>query len=149
MNLIDEDIADTKLGDRTATLDRALISYRSPAEAELTMTPNRQAGATKPQLQVPGDSESLFRIRHDLSEAQRSKGEMQARLQILTEELQNLKMQAKVDGKRINDLTTERTALVIRIRDRDEELRGKAKLLVVSFLFFLTRLLDGLRGRGC
>lgn len=137
MNFIDNSLSDTKLADRTATLDRALIFYASQAEAEPTVTSDQQAGATKSQPQVPRDSESLSRIRHDLSEAQRSKGEMQARLQILTEELQNLKMQSKFDGKRINDLMTERTALVVRIKDRDEELKGKAKLLVVGILLFL------------
>lgn len=87
-----------------------------------------------PQPPPSGSSEAISRIRHDLSVAQRSKGEIQAQLQQLSEDMQDLKAQSKADSKRINELMTERNALVTRIKDRDEELRGKAKLLMVSSL---------------
>lgn len=66
-----------------------------------------------------------------MSEAQRSRGAMQLRLQSLTEEMKKLRVRSKVDSKRIGELVSERTHLATRMRDRDEELRGKAKLLEV------------------
>ena len=98
------------------------------------MKPIQKDGTIKGQPQTRRDSETISKIRQDLSEAQRSKGEMQTRLQTLTEELQKLKMQSKVDSRRINELTAERTTLITKIKDRDEELGGKAKLLVVGLL---------------
>ena len=53
------------------------------------------------------------------------------------EDLQNLRTQSRVESKRIDDLTAAKAALVIRIRDRDEELRGKAKLLEVGLPLIL------------
>ena len=54
---------------------------------------------------------------------------MESRLQSITEELQKLKIQSSLDHKRIGELTKERDILARSVRDRDEEIRGKAKLL--------------------
>lgn len=77
------------------------------------------------------NGETLARARQDLSEAQRGKGVMQSRLNALSEELQKLKLQTQFDGKRIKELAAEKMLLVTRMRDQDEELKGKAKLLEV------------------
>ena len=79
----------------------------------------------------PAIGDALSRARQDLSEAQRSKGVVQSRLEIATEELQNRKLQSQLDSKRIRELTAERTSLTTRMRDQDEELKGKGKLLEV------------------
>lgn len=73
----------------------------------------------------------MARARQDLSEAQRSKGVMQSRLDSISDELQRLKLQSQHDSRRINELISEKTTLSIRMKDQDEELRGKAKLLEV------------------
>ena len=133
-------VSDTKLADRTTALDRTMSSSLGQvSDAEPQLKLNQNNGAAKLHSPVPRDLdlEAISKIRQDLSEAQRSKGEMQARLQILTVELQKLKMQSKVNAKCSDELTAERAMLVSRIRDRDEELRGKAKLLVVSFLLLI------------
>ena len=70
-------------------------------------------------------------MRHDLSEAQKSKGVMQSRLDDISVELQTLKLQAQYDIRRIKELSSEKATLSIRMKDQDEELRGKAKLLEV------------------
>ena len=49
----------------------------------------------------------------------------------MTEDLKKLKIQSSIDSKRIGELTKERNMLITGLRDRDEELRGKAKLLEV------------------
>lgn len=56
---------------------------------------------------------------------------METRLQSVTEELQKLKIQSSLDSKRIGELSKEKATLITGMRDRDEELRGKAKLLEV------------------
>ena len=73
----------------------------------------------------------MARARHDLSEAQRSKGVMQSRLDSISVELQTLKLQAQHDIRRIKELSSEKATLSIRMKDQDEELKGKAKLLEV------------------
>lgn len=77
--------------------------------------------------------DTLANIRRDLSEAQRSKGAMEVEIQGLSEETHKLRIQSKLDRKRISELASERTNLATRMRDRDEELKGKAKLLEVSY----------------
>lgn len=78
------------------------------------------------------DREALIKVQEDLSEAQRSRGAIQLQLQNLTDETKRLRLRSRADSKRINELASERTHLATRMRDRDEELRGKAKLLEVS-----------------
>lgn len=77
----------------------------------------------------------LAKVREDLGEAQRSKGAMQAQLQSLNGEVAELRAQSQVDKKRIRELGVEKTNLVKRMRDLDEELKGKAKLLEVCFAY--------------
>lgn len=83
----------------------------------------------------------LAKVREDLREAQRSKGAMQAQLQSLNEEVAELRTQSQVDKKRIEDLGLEKTNLVKRMRDLDEELKGKTKLLEVCFYLYLSTVL--------
>ena len=59
---------------------------------------------------------------------------METRLQSATEELQKLKIQSSLDKKRIGELSKEKATLTTGMRDRDEELRGKAKLLEVRVI---------------
>jgi len=68
-------------------------------------------------------------LKRDLAEALRSKGQLQGRLKSAEEELQKLKIKTAADAKLIRSLVSEKTTLVTKVRDRDEELRGKAKLL--------------------
>lgn len=77
----------------------------------------------------------LAKVREDLGEAQRSKGAMQAQLQSLNEEVAELRAQSQIDKRRIRELGVEKTNLVKRMRDLDEELKGKAKLLEVCFAY--------------
>jgi Autophagy protein 16 (ATG16) len=67
----------------------------------------------------------------DLAAAQRSRSELQDQLTRTTTELDKLKSKTQQDARRIASLEGERTHLTLRLRDRDEELRGKAKLLDV------------------
>ena len=70
-------------------------------------------------------------VRQNLAEAQRSRGELENRIVAITSELEKLQLKSTVDSRRINELATEKSNVVKKLRDRDEELRGKSKLLEV------------------
>ena len=73
--------------------------------------------------------DSVPKIRQDLAEAQRSRGLLETKFQSTTEELWKLKIQSSLDSKRISEILRERDSLARSVRDRDEEIKGKAKLL--------------------
>jgi hypothetical protein len=73
----------------------------------------------------------VAQLKSDLAEALRSKGHLQSRLKVAEEELDKLRIKSKADTKLIKDLYAERAVLQTKVKDRDEELRGKAKLLEV------------------
>ena len=80
-------------------------------------------------LQTPAPSDTLATLRQDLGEAQRSRGLLEIKLQSITEELLRLKIQSSLDHKRIGEYAKEQITLARALGDRDEEIRGKAKLL--------------------
>ncbi|GAB1196961.1 hypothetical protein APSETT444_006241 [Aspergillus pseudonomiae] len=73
--------------------------------------------------------DALAAARTDLSEAQRSRSELQDRLTRTTAELEKLRKRSSQDSRRIAALEKEVAQLQLRLKDRDEELKGKAKLL--------------------
>ncbi|MCJ1431314.1 hypothetical protein MMC27_000665 [Xylographa pallens] len=108
--------------------DRAasLSTTQSPElpESERNEKPGRTAALTPVTVDV-----SAAQVRQNLAEAQRSRGELEARIVAVTGELEKLQLKSIVESRRINELTTEKSNLVKKLRDRDEELRGKSKLL--------------------
>lgn len=101
------------------------------------MSPNfkeRKTGREKAAPGSPTAVDAIIKVRQDLSEAQRSRGVMETRLQSVTEELQKLKIQSSLDSKLLGELSKEKATLSTGMRDRDEELRGKAKLLEVGVI---------------
>lgn len=82
---------------------------------------------TSPQP-VP-DSNVTTQLRQDLAKAQQERGDLQLRLDTALQELQSLKTKSKTDSRKIAQLTGSVTQLTTKVRDREEELRGKAKLV--------------------
>lgn len=123
---------DTRLADRAATLTTGPSNQQSkpPQESPIPASGEDSSGTGR-QPKV-ADRDALIRVQEDLSEAQRSRGAIQLQLQSLTEETKRLRLRSRADNRRIGELVSERTHLATRMRDRDEELRGKAKLLEVS-----------------
>jgi len=124
---------DAKLADQTASLQNAQLvessAPRAESESAIPKSHDRKSDRGK---DVPGGSalaDPMVKVRQDLSEAQRSRGMVETRLQSVTEELQKLKIQASLDSHRIRELTKESAMLARGLKDRDEELRGKAKFL--------------------
>lgn len=75
------------------------------------------------------ESASVAQIRQDLAKAQQERGELQGRLDAALRELEVLKTKSKTDSKRIAQLTASVSQMAVKLRDREEELKGKAKLV--------------------
>ncbi|KAI0593928.1 autophagy protein 16 [Biscogniauxia sp. FL1348] len=119
-NPVNKDLVDacSQLADRIATLEaeKALL--------QASQTPSA-AAETDPTPTTTTD----LRARLDLAEALRSKGQLQSKLRAAEDELQKLRSKTRADAKRIADLVAERNALTSKLKDRNEELVGKNKLL--------------------
>jgi len=110
----------TRLADRTAALEAgktATLQSEDPIVTPRESTVPSTTGDVAAQL------------RRDLAEALRSRGQLQSRLKLAEEDLETLRLKSKLDTKIIKDFAAERAVLVVKVKDRDEELRGKAKLL--------------------
>ena len=95
-------------------------------------TTKTDAAAADPTTTAPTtgtESALLARLRVDLAEALRAKGDFQRRLNVVEEELVRLRTKTTADNKTIQTLTAERKTLTIKLRDREEELRAKSKML--------------------
>ncbi|KAI5309481.1 hypothetical protein KEM55_003148 [Ascosphaera atra] len=77
-------------------------------------------------------------LRADLAQAQRSRADLQRRLAKVNEELELSRESARKGSKKVELLTGERNTLSRRLKDRDEELKGKAKLLDVRISLLLS-----------
>lgn len=121
-------IADTRLADRTAELSQKRSTQGAPESTAEQLAPPL-AGKRGSKLTSPPPSEALSQIRQDLMRAQHDRGELQTRLEIVTKELETLKAKSKIDTQRISQLSAGVTQMTVRLRDREEELRGKAKLV--------------------
>ncbi|KFY58351.1 hypothetical protein V496_06181 [Pseudogymnoascus sp. VKM F-4515 (FW-2607)] len=110
----------SRLADQTAALE-AKISANS--SSTITTTPGNDA----PSL---SNQEEAAQVKSDLAEALRAKGQLQRRLKVTEETLERLKTRAKADSTLIRDISAERAQLILKVKDRDEELRGKTQLLV-------------------
>ncbi|KAJ5370820.1 Autophagy protein 16 [Penicillium cataractarum] len=130
----------TRLADRSAQLAIPIDSGTNPAAGRRSSVvsesqqPVSSAAGTVPKRQPssePGPSlaELLKITRADLSEAQRSRTELQDQLNRLNVELDKLLKKSQRDGRRLDTLESERGILGKRLKDRDEELREKTKLL--------------------
>jgi len=108
----------TKLADRTATLEAGKAIISSTEALSTFKAPSKFTEGT-------GDAQ----LKVNLAEALRSKGQLQTRLKTAEEELDKLKAKTATDNRLIRDLTAERNNLALKFKDRDEELKGKAKLI--------------------
>lgn len=68
-------------------------------------------------------------MRSDLANTQRSRAELQSQLTTATTSLSNLQLQSSKDNKRVDELTRDKAILERRVKDRDEEIKGKARLV--------------------
>jgi peptidoglycan hydrolase CwlO-like protein len=103
-------VSDAKLADRSANLGS--LPAGGSAETGPSTTNSAQTQA-------------------DLIKAQKARGELSKRLEEVNEELGKLQVRSKDEGKQLAQLISERTLLSTKLKDRDEELRGKTRLINV------------------
>ncbi|KAI0844934.1 autophagy protein 16 [Daldinia vernicosa] len=127
-NPVNKDLVEacSQLADRIAALEAEKVVWRISTNIPTT-SPGKGIATTT--TTDGGADQNVAQLRLDLAEALRSKGQLQSRLKAAEDELQKLRSKAKVDTKRINDLTAERNALTAKLKDRNEELAGKNKML--------------------
>lgn len=116
---VDDDLisAFTNLLDRTAALEAGKAA-------------NTSSDPKSKDPPIPSTaSDETAQIRGELAEALRSHGQLQSRTKIAEAELVKLKAKSKSEAKLIENLSRERAFLNQKLKDREEELRGKAKLL--------------------
>ncbi|RKF80925.1 Autophagy protein 16 [Golovinomyces cichoracearum] len=80
-------------------------------------------------LASPGPNREISLIRSGLAEAIRSKGQLQSRVNTAETELVRLREKNKINTDTIEGFSRERVILLQKLKDRDEELLGKTKLL--------------------
>ncbi|GES59832.1 autophagy protein 16 [Aspergillus terreus] len=114
----------TQLADRTAQAPTVVSAQASPPATPSSGTKKQPAGAAGLSLQ-----EALSATRADLSDAQRSRSELQEKLARTNAELEKLRKKNTQDQRRVRTLESEITHLQKRLKDLEGELRGKAKLL--------------------
>lgn len=129
---------DAQLADRTSKLATAAkCDSHATAQGEAQPTiPSPIVAPPRKQRSAEPDStptDLLNATRADLSEAQRSRSELQDRLNRVNAEVETLRKKSLQEGRRINSLESERAHLKLRLKDRDAELKGKAKLLEVGY----------------
>ncbi|KAL2164307.1 hypothetical protein VTH06DRAFT_3523 [Thermothelomyces fergusii] len=119
-------------------LDRVSVLEAEKAARETRAQPSApppKSHAAKDPASPPPDSSSaddtplVARLRLELAEALRAKGQFQQRLEAAEEELMRLRSKTAADSKALRDLTAERRTLALKLRDREEELRAKTKLV--------------------
>ena len=117
-------IVDAHLADRTSRAQA--LNSNAPSD-----TPQQKQQPQDEPSGLPSTLEALNVTRADLSEAQRSRSDLQNRLDHVTSDLEKLGKRSGYDQRRISALDKERIQLHMRLKDREEELKLKAKLLDV------------------
>ncbi|RAH40390.1 ATG16 family protein [Aspergillus brunneoviolaceus CBS 621.78] len=120
----------TQLADRTASTTTTSLQTPAGEGPRATTTTRHHVPPPTPSAPTPPapqqEQETLLAL---LAAAQRSRSELQAQLTRMTAELERLRKRHAQDGRRLQGFEQEVAHLQMRLKDRDEELRGKAKLL--------------------
>ncbi|OTB17896.1 hypothetical protein K445DRAFT_264268 [Daldinia sp. EC12] len=132
-NPVNKDLVEacSQLADRVAALEAEKAVWQTSTNPPASLSGKAAAATTTSGTTTASATTdpSVAQLRLELAEAFRSKGLLQSRLKAAEDELKKLRAKTKVDAKRINDLTAERNALSAKLKDRNEELAGKNKML--------------------
>jgi len=126
---------DSQLVDRIAVLEAEKAALQAQVESAAASAPaptSFSKASPAPSASPNPNSEEgqlITRLRLELAEALRSKGHFQHRLEVAEQELSRLRAKTAADSKAIRELTADRKALTIKLRDREEELRAKTKMI--------------------
>ncbi|KAI5292168.1 hypothetical protein KEM52_006567 [Ascosphaera acerosa] len=127
----------TRLADRMGRLNASGVQGRAPrpsgAATDAATEAATVAAAASPASQTQARSRDFDttqgQIQQALALAQEARLELQGRLRAAVSEAAELRAQAQQASRSASGLRTDKTTLARRLRDRDEELRMKDKLL--------------------
>ncbi|OIW33775.1 autophagy protein 16 [Coniochaeta ligniaria NRRL 30616] len=132
-NHVDRDLiaAYSQLLDRVTALEaeKAASQDSQPPQRPTPRQPPSGTPSPQPADDPSTDTKSVSRLRIDLAEALRQKGQLQSRLKTAEDELARLRNQTSADSRALRLLEAERKTLSRKLRDRDDELREKKKLV--------------------
>jgi predicted RNase H-like nuclease (RuvC/YqgF family) len=126
-------IADTKLADHNASLTSESVA--TPVEVASESPPGRPPSSTskapKSASPAPSTAENvtLITLRADLSSAQATRVALAAEVESLNTTVSSLQSTLTSTSTTANGLARERAVLERKVRDRDEELREKDRML--------------------
>ncbi|KAI6878350.1 hypothetical protein KC363_g8574 [Hortaea werneckii] len=125
----------TKLADRTALLEAkpsaAVASSSTPTPTGRTRTnPSTDPkGSNDPGSDAPSSNDLLSGLRTDLAATQRARATLQAQVEELTASISALQTQNHASSTQIAHLSRQKADVERKLRDRDEELKGKGRLV--------------------
>lgn len=126
------DSTDTVLADRTAQLLKQPPSSATlppDAQSQALSTQERTGASNKgkePEISPP---DLLSTLRADLATTQKARSTLQAQLADLSAQLSALSAQQRSSQSQVTALTRQVLEAERKLQDRDEELRGKSKLV--------------------
>lgn len=125
---------DTKLADRTAAVSAQSAASPTPlppqpsSGKDQTGTPGK--GRTPSTIQDDTSPiDALQRLRTDLATTQKARTALQTQVNELTTSLADLQLQHKASMSQVNLLTRQKADVERKLRDREEEIRLKSKLV--------------------
>jgi len=124
---------DTALADRTAQLLRqpqpSTTAVHPDAQSQTLPSHERNSTATKGKEHERNPSELLTTLRADLATTQKARSTLQTQLTDLTAELSAVSIQQRSSQNQVTALTKQVLETERKLQDRDEELRGKSKMV--------------------
>jgi len=119
---------DTALADRTAqaTFEHPAPPASPTPSTDRTSLPTRGKPGKEPEQSGP---DNLATLRTDMASTQKARASLQTQLQELTTQLTALTTQQRASSAQAAILIKQKTELEQKVRDRDEELRGKSKMV--------------------
>ncbi|AEO69102.1 uncharacterized protein THITE_2146125 [Thermothielavioides terrestris NRRL 8126] len=122
----------SQLLDRVSVLEaeKAALQLQSGTGAPTSPSPSAPPPTSGGGGAAAADEPALVaRLRLELAEALRSNTQLQRRAQTAEDELARLRAKSAAEGRAVRELTAERRTLAVKLRDREEELRAKNKLV--------------------
>ncbi|KAI7111097.1 hypothetical protein KC343_g19390 [Hortaea werneckii] len=125
----------TKLADRAALLEAkpsaAVASSPTPTPSgkDRTDTSTKPRGGNDPESDPPPLHDLPAGLRTDLASTQRARAALQTQVEDLTATISALQTQNQASSTQIAQLNRQKADIERKLRDRDEELKGKGRLV--------------------
>ncbi|OQO10330.1 hypothetical protein B0A48_04688 [Cryoendolithus antarcticus] len=116
----------------TKLADHAAASWSTPLDVQGDAAPAEPAtpkARSKGRGTVEAEAPALATLRIDLASTQKARATLESQLTDITTQLDALSTQQRLSQQQLTVLTKQKQDVDRKLRDRDEELRGKSKLV--------------------